>query len=334
MKPVVENLVRLREIGLLNSLALSFLIFASPAIAVETFPFKTVRLVVPAPPTSTPDLIARVLSDRLSAKWAQPIIVENRSGGANAIGADAVAKAQPDGHTLLISTNNVLCISPLLSSKMSFDPDSDLVSITLLGMTPFLLVTGPSVDAGSVSGLIAEAKRRSKGLTYATSGVGSNQHMFAEMLRSLTGIPMTPVPYKGGPQSIIDVVGGVVDMQFGAVPPTLEHVRAGKLKALAVTGQRRVNVLPDVPTFGEAGVPGFNAEGWIGLSATAGTPPDALARINRDVVEILKDSEVVRALASYGIDAQAGTAADMVERISREREAWARIISASKISVE
>jgi tripartite-type tricarboxylate transporter receptor subunit TctC len=334
VKSFVENLARIRESKLPYIFVWSLLILASPIVAAETFPSKTVHLVVPAPPGSSPDLIARVIGNRLSAKWAQAIIVENRAGAANSIGSDVVAKAPPDGHTLLMATNNVLTINPLLSSKMTFDPNSELVSVTMLGVTPFLLVTGPSVNVDSVSGLIAEAKRRNKGLTFATSGVGSNQQMFAEMLRSVTGAPMTPVPYKGGPQSIVDVIAGVVDMQFGAVPSTLEHVRAGKLRALAVTGQKRINVLPDVPTFTEAGVTGFTAEGWIGLSATAGTPLDTLARINRDVVEILKDPEVIATLAGYGIEAQPGTAADMAGRISREREAWARIISASRIHVE
>jgi len=313
---------------------LGLAIFGSSAALADTFPNRTVRLIVPFPPGGTPDVIARLMTDKLSVQWKQPVIVENRPGGSSNIGSDIVAKAPRDGHVLLMVPNNVLTINPLLSSKMPFNPSTDLVSVSLLGITPFLLVTGPSLNVSTIKELVAEAKRRPDGITYASSGVGSNQHMFAEMLRSLTNIPMTHVPYTGGPQSVLDIIGGRVDMQFGAVTSTLEHVRAGKLRALAVVSQNRLAVLPDVPTVAETGMEGFDADGWIGLSATAGTPPDVLARINRDVGEIMRDPKAVETLAGFGIVAQPGTPAEMDERISREREAWRKVISKSKITTD
>jgi tripartite-type tricarboxylate transporter receptor subunit TctC len=306
---------------------------ASPALA-DTFPNRTVRLIVPFPPGGTPDVIARLMTDKLSIQWKQPVIVENRPGASSNIGSDIVAKAPRDGHALLMVPNNVLTMNPLLSSKMPFNPSTDLVSVSMLGITPFLLVTGPSLNVSNIKELVAEAKRRPDGITYASSGVGSNQHMFAEMLRSLTGIPMTHVPYTGGPQSVLDILGGRVDMQFGAVTTNLEHVRAGKLRALAVVSQSRLAVLPDVPTVAETGVEGFDADGWIGLSATAGTPQDVLAQINRDVGEIMRDPKAVETLAGFGIVAQPGPAAAMDERIVRERDAWRKVISNAKITTD
>jgi tripartite-type tricarboxylate transporter receptor subunit TctC len=313
---------------------LALAVTGSSAALADTFPNRMVRLIVPFPPGGTPDVIARLMTDKLSVQWKQPVIVENRPGGSSNTGSDVVAKAPRDGHVLLMVPNNVLTMNPLLSSKMPFNPSKDLVSVTLLGITPFLLVTGPSLNVSNINELVAEAKRRPDGITYATSGVGSNQHMFAEMLRSLTGIPMTHVPYTGGPQSVLDILGGRVDMQFGAVTSTLEHVRAGKLKALAVVSQSRLAVLPDVPTVAETGVKGFDADGWIGLSATAGTPQDVLARINRDVGDIMRDTKAVETLAAYGIVAQPGTPEEMDERIAREKEAWRKVISSSKITTD
>lgn len=300
----------------------------------QEFPSKPVRLVVPFPPGGTPDVIARLLSDRLAPQWKQPIIVEHRPGASSNIGADLVAKATPDGHTLLMVPNNVLTINPLLFSKLPFDPDKDLASVTLVGITPFLLVRGPSLNAQSVKEVISTAERRSEGITYASSGVGSNQHLFAEMLRSLTGARMTHVPYKGGPASIVDLVGGVVDMQFGAVPSVLPHIRSGRLQALAVTGQKRVKALPDVPTLVEAGITGFEGEGWIGMSAPAGVPPQILARINRDIQDVLSQQEVKDALLEHGIEASTGSPQEMAARVSAEKAQWAKIIREANITAE
>ncbi|MDB5897514.1 MAG: tripartite tricarboxylate transporter substrate binding protein [Ramlibacter sp.] len=319
-----------------SSLLVSAMALLGPAVthADEVFPSRTVKLIVPFTPGGTPDVIARMLSEKLTVLWKQPVIVENRPGGSSNIGADFVAKSPPDGHTLLLVPNNVPSINPLLISKMAFDPERDLASVTMLGVTPFLLVTGPSLNVNSVAELSAEAKRRPKGLSYASSGVGSNQHMFAEMLRVLTGAPMTHVPYKSGPTSITDVIGGVVDMQFGAVPSTLGHVRAGKLKALAVASSKRLAVLPNVPTMAEAGIKGFDAEGWIGLSAPARTPPEVIARINQDIGQVLRNPEVVAALAGYGIEAEPGTPAEMSARIAQERKSWGSVVSKSGIRAE
>jgi tripartite-type tricarboxylate transporter receptor subunit TctC len=328
---VFNNMLRLGSGLLLSAIAL---LAPAAASANDVFPTKTVKLIVPFTPGGTPDVIARLLSEKLTVIWKQPVIVENRPGGSSNIGADFVAKSAPDGHTLLLVPNNVPSINPLLISKMSFDPERDLTSVTMLGVTPFLLVTGPSLNVNSVAEPGAEAKRRPKGLSYASSGIGSNQHMFAEMFRVLTGASMTHIPYKSGPTSITDVIGGAVDMQFGAVPSTLGHVRAGKLKALAVASSKRLAVLPNVPTMAEAGIKGFDAEGWIGLSAPARTPPEVIARINQDIGQLLRTPEVIAALAGYGIEADPGTPAEMTARIAQERKSWANVVAKSGIRAE
>jgi tripartite-type tricarboxylate transporter receptor subunit TctC len=331
LKSVFHNMLRLGAGALVSA---ATLLAPAAASANNLFPSKTVRLIVPFTPGGTPDVIARMLSEKLTVIWKQPVIVENRPGGSSNIGADFVAKSAPDGHTLLLVPNNVPSINPLLISKMSFDPERDLTSVTMLGATPFLLLTGPSLNINSAAELSAEARRRPQGISYASSGIGSNQHMFAEMLRVLTGASMTHVPYKSGPTSITDVIGGVVDMQFGAVPSTLGHVRAGKLKALAVASSRRLAVLPNVPTMAEAGIKGFDAEGWIGLSAPARTPADVIARINQDVGQVLRSPEVVSALAGYGIEADPSTPAEMASRIAQERKSWANVVAKSGIRAE
>ncbi|MDX3905960.1 MAG: tripartite tricarboxylate transporter substrate binding protein [Pigmentiphaga sp.] len=320
--------------ALLGVIAVASLGFCPSVSVGQEFPTKPVRLIVPFPPGGTPDVIARLLSDKLSPMWKQPVIVEHKPGASSNIGSDFVAKAPPDGHTLLMVPNNIPAINPLVFSRMPFNPEKDLASVTLVGITPFLLVTGPSLPADSVQAVVETARGRPNGITYASSGVGSNQHLFAEMLRSLTGAPMTHVPYKGGPASIVDVVGGVVDMQFGAVPSVLPHIRSGRLKALAVTGSKRVKALPQVPTLVEAGIAGFENEGWIGLSAPAGVPAGVLERINRDVREVLKRQDVIDALLEHGIEASTGTPAEMAARIAAEKASWSKVVAEAGIRAE
>ncbi|MDX3905963.1 MAG: tripartite tricarboxylate transporter substrate binding protein [Pigmentiphaga sp.] len=306
-------------------------LWVAPSGAADQFPSRAVKLVVPFPPAGSGDVIARLLSERLTPMWGVPVVVENKPGAAAMIGADVVAKAQPDGHTLLVIPNNIQTINPALYRSMPFDARRAFRSITLIGNTPFVLVAGPSVKAATVSELIVEAKGRSNGMTYASSGVGSVQHLAGELFRSLTGLALVHVPYKGGAPAVVDLVSGQVDIQFGAATAVVPHVRSGKLKALAVTGQQRTSLLPDVPTMIEAGIAGYVSEPWIGLAAPANTPDDVVEKVNRDVRAAMVDPNVARTLAEQGVDVATTSGEELDARIEREARQWAKIIAEAGI---
>jgi len=300
----------------------------------QAYPSKPVRLVVPYTPGGSNDVLARILADRLGRAWSQPLVVDNRPGAAGNIGADNAAKSPPDGYTLLIAANNILAINAALFAKMPFDPAKDLTSVTLLGTVPFVLVAGPSAKVSSVAELIARSKAKDGGVSYASSGIGSPQHLSAELFRSLARIPMTHVAYKGAAPAITDLLGGTVDVQFGSVSTLLPHIRSGKLTALAVAGTHRVASLPNVPTMIEAGIAGYDSEPWVGLSAPSGVPNAVIQKIGRDVREVLGQSDVVQKLVEQGIEPRPSSAAEMEKLVKAEREKWGRIIAEAGIKAE
>ncbi len=333
-KPTQPRQIR-RAISFVGAVALigSVVSFAGIASAQE-YPNKPVKLVVPFPPAGSGDVLARVLSDRLGPVWNQPIVVDNKPGAGANIGSDIVAKATPDGYTLLIVPNNVQTMNPFMGAKMPFDPAKDFEPVTLLGTAPFVLAVGPSLKVNSVKEMIAAAKSRPGGITYASSGTGSVQHLMAEMFRSMTGTPMTHVPYKGGAPAVIDLVAGVVDVQFGAATALLPQIRAGKLTPLAVTGASRNRDLPNVPTMIEAGIPGYVSEPWIGVLAPAKTPPAIIAKLNKDIRAAMADPALIDKLSGQGIDVATTTPAEFNRRIETERAAWGKIIADAGIKGE
>ncbi|AZG11884.1 tripartite tricarboxylate transporter substrate binding protein [Pigmentiphaga sp. H8] len=304
------------------------------AAAAQTYPARMVKLVVPFPPAGSGDVAARLLAERLGPVWGVPIVVENKPGAAAMIGADAVAKAAPDGYTLLVAPNNLQTMNPAMYKSMPFDAEKAFRSVALIGTTPFALVAGPGIDAGSVSELVALAKSRPGGLSYASSGVGSVQHLAGELFRSMAGVPLTHIPYKGGAPAVVGLLSGQVDLYFGAATAVLPQVKAGKLKPLAVTGSARTALLPGVPTMDEAGVKGYVSEPWIGLLAPAGTPDAVVARINRDLRTVMADPDLVTKLAEQGIDAAPGTPEALDRRIATERRLWSRVIAEARISAD
>lgn len=304
---------------------------STPAHAQE-FPSQPVKLVVPLTPGGSNDVLARALAEKLGGLWHQSVIVENRPGASGNIGADAVARAPASGYTLLVAPNNVFVVNHSLSPRL--DAAKDLAPVTLLGTVPFVLVAGSSAKVGSVKELIELSKSRPAGLSYASSGIGSPHHLAAEMFRSMTGARMTHVPYKGGAPAIIDLLGGQVDVQFGAINQLLPHIREGKLKALAIVGNERVPLLPDVPTFAEAGLPGWQSEVWVALAAPPRTPPAIVERLNRDVRKVLAQPEVQTRMAEQGIVVKGSTIAQMAQTIENDTKRWAQVIKDANIQAE
>lgn len=315
-------------------LILTATVAGSTAAWGQAYPSKSIRIVVPYTPGGSNDVLARILADRLGRMWSQPLVVDNRPGAAGNIGADNAAKSPPDGYTLLIAANNILTINAAMFAKMPFDPAKDLTSVTLLGTVPFVLVAGPSAKVSSVAELIALSKSKAGGVSYASSGIGSPQHLSAELFRSLARISMTHVAYKGAAPAITDLLGGVVDIQFGSVSTLLPHIRAGKLTALAVAGTRRVPSLPNVPTMIEAGVAGYDSEPWVGLSVPSGVPDAVIQKIGRDVREVFNSPEVVQKLVEQGIDPRPTSSAEMAKLVEVDRAKWGRIITEAGIKAE
>jgi tripartite-type tricarboxylate transporter receptor subunit TctC len=298
----------------------------------QTFPVQQVKVIVPLTPGGSNDVLARVIAEKLAGIWQQSVVVENRPGAGGNIGADAVARAPADGHTLLVAPNNVFAVNHSLSPKL--EGGKDLAPVTIVGTVPFVLVTGTSIKVGSVKELIELTKSRPNGLSYASSGIGSPHHLAAEMFRSRTGARITHVPYKGAAPAITDLLGGQVDIQFGAINQLLPLIKDGRLKALAVVGNERVSLLPDVPTLAEAGFPGWQGEVWIALAAPPRTPASVVDRVSRDVRRVLAMPDVQAKLAEQGIVAKGGPPSEMAQIIDDDTKRWAQVIKEANIKAE
>lgn len=279
---------------------------ASLAAAAQAFPAKPVTLVVPFPPGAATDSIARTLAQELAAKWDQPVVVENRAGATGSIGSNAVARSAPDGHTMLVATSSSHTMGPNLFKSLPWDPVKDFAPISLLAWAPNVLEVNPDkVSAKSVPELIELLKANPGKYTFASSGTGSSIHLAGEMFKSLAGVDMVHVPYRGAAPAVADLLGGQVDIMFDTVALSLPHIKAGKLRPLAVTTAHRSSALPDVPTMQEAGVPNYEMAAWIGLLAPAGVPADVLDKISKDVRAALNAPAVKERILAAGADVAA-----------------------------
>jgi len=308
--------------------------FASWAQPAGTFPTKPVKIIVPYTPGGSNDVLARLLAQKLGETWTQPVVVENKPGAAGNLGAAEVAKAAPDGHALLLTNINITSMNPALSDRMPFDPAKDFAPVSLLGTTSLVLVVHPKVAAQNVRELVGLLQQRPGSMSYASSGNGSPQHMSAEMFKAMTGTRVVHIPYRGAAPAISDVVGGQVEMTVGVVNQLLPHIRSGRLRALAVTSQKRLSSLPEVPTMSEAGVPGYESEIWLGLAAPAGTPAAVVEQINQEVRRVMAQPEVVTRLAGQGIDVLVSTPEQMRQRASDDLKRWSAIIKTAGIKSE
>ena len=309
---------------LLAVVAVPALLFGGAAHA-EDYPSRSIRVVVPFSPGGAVDGPMRLIAQELGKRLGQAVVVENKPGAGATIGTDVVAKAPPDGYTLLLASQTN-AISATLYSKLPFDPIEDFTPITLIGREPGVVVVNPAVPAKSLQAFIAYVKAHPGEVNFASSGNGSGQHLFAALLASKTGMKMNHVPYRGSGQATTDLLSGVVSMAIPGTAGMVGHIKAGRLRALAVTGATRSPQLPDVPTVMESGVPGYEAYVWMGLLAPKGTPPAIVERLNREVVAVLGEDAVKRYMANAGIEIVGSTSADFGKFYRAERDLWAKVI--------
>ncbi len=302
---------------------------ASGFAAAQDYPTKPIRFIVPYPPGGGTDVVARILQEALAADLGQPIIIDNRGGAAGNIGTDLAAKAVPDGYTILFTLSSHT-INPKLYDKLPFDVERDFVPVSLATLVPQILVAHPSVPANNVGELIALAKANPGKLNYASVGTGSPAHIAGELLKLRTGIDIVHVPYKGGGPAVIDTIGGQVQLAFVSMPAAWQHVKAGKLKALAVTSATRSLTAPDVPTIAET-VPGYVVDSWYGALAPAKTPPAAVARLNAAFAKVLEYPQVKERLLAQGAEAAPSSPAEFDRRIKDELAKWELVIKAANL---
>ena len=304
-----------------------------PAVLAQTYPNRPVRVVYPFPPGGG-DSVVRLFCERLSQALGQPVVLDHRGGAGGNIGADAVAKSPADGYTLLMGTNGALAVNPTLYQKMSFDPQTDFVPISNFVAAPQVLFVNKDVPANSLKELIALAKAKPGSLTYASVGQGSASHLTMELFKSLTGTEITHVPYKGAGPAITDVLGGQVSMMVVIAGSALPHVKAGTVKALAITSARPSALVPGVPTMAEAGVTGMEATAWFALVAPAGTPRDVVARLHAETGRFLTDPAIRERINQLGFEPTPSTPEEAAAMMRRERELWGKVIKATGARVD
>jgi len=328
--PVAPHLDRRQVLATLAAVGLS----ASASAQTGAFPQKPVRIVVPYTTGGSNDVIARLLAQQLQTQWGQAVVVENRPGAAGNIGAAEVAKAAPDGHTLLLTNINITSMNPALMPSMPFDPQKDFAPISLLGTTTLALVVHPSVPANTVIDLINLAQKEPGKLNYASSGNGSPQHMSAEMFKAMTRTQITHVPYRGAAPAVADVLAGQVQVTVGVVNQLIPHIRSGRVRALGVTSRKRIAQLPEVPTLDESGVRGYESEIWLGLAAPAATPPALIDQLNQSVRQAMSSAEVGSRLQGQGIDVLLSSPAQMRQRALDDLKRWGEIIRSAGIRLD
>lgn len=318
----------------LRALIFLFGAFAASAALSQDYPSRPIRIIVPFPAGGTADLLARQIGQTMSEALRQQVVIENRTGAGGNIGADLAARSKPDGYTLLMGTVSTHAINPNLYSKMPYDPVKDFAPVTMVARMPNLLVVHPSVPANSVAELIALAKARPGALAFASAGNGTTQHLAGELFKKMAGVDMIHVPYKGNAPAVTDLVGGQVQVMFDNIPVSLQQVRAGKLRALAVTGPVRSPVLPELPTLAEAALPGYSITSWFGLYAPSGTSPQIIERLNREANKALATAQVRRRLTDQGIEPAGGTPGQFADFMRAELVKWSRIVRESGARVE
>lgn len=313
--------------------ALAAMALCGAAAAADDFPNKPIRVIVPYPAGQASDTVIRLVGERLGKSLGQSIVVENRPGAGGNIGTDAGAKAAPDGYTLTIATA-ALPISKLVYKKLPFDPIKDFAPITTLTITPLVLVTRPNLPVTDVRQLVEYGKKNPGKVTFASSGPGTSHQLSGELFKTLAGIDMLHVPYKGSPPAHLDLMGGNVDLMFDNIVPVLPQVKQGKLKALAVTTKTRASSLPDVPTMTEAGFANFEAVAWFGLLAPAGTPEPIVAKLNKEIVAVLNTPDIKERLAALGATATGSTPEAFRNFMAAEVDKWAPVVQRARIEID
>jgi tripartite-type tricarboxylate transporter receptor subunit TctC len=303
-------------------------LFSSLAWA-QAYPSKAVKVVIPYPAGSTPDIVGRTVSDQLHKALGQPFVVENRTGAGGNIGADAVAKSTADGYTLLVAINGPVAVNKYLYKNLPYDPDRDLQPISLLASAPQMLVVTPAVPAASFSAFLEYARRNPGRLSYGSAGSGSASHLTMELLKSDAKVFLVHIPYRGFPPALTDMLSGSIDTMFAIIPAVLPQVRAGRIKALAVTALKRSPLAPDVPSVAELGYPQLESFAWIGLLAPAGTPREIVARLSAETVKGMQTAETRDMLGKQGFDVVANSPEEFARWIHAESRKWSKVIQTS-----
>jgi tripartite-type tricarboxylate transporter receptor subunit TctC len=317
----------------LRALAVALLgLFLTPAFA--AYPEKPVTIIVPFPPGGSTDMVARAIAPHLQTKLGQPFVVDNRAGATGAIGATAVKNAAPDGYTFLVASIGVYAVNPFIQKKLPYDPVKDLDPITVAVRAPNVLVTRPDFPASSVAEFITLLKKQPEKITFATSGAGSSDHLTAALFWQKTGTSGIHVPYKGGAPAITDLLAGHADVSFQNINAVIGHIKAGKLKALAITSEKRSPQLPQVPTLTEAGVQGVDVYSWQAVAGPKGLPADVKKKLNESIVAALNDPETRKRMEDLGFEIVANTPEQMAAFQAKELERWKQVIEVGKITLE
>ena len=306
----------------------------STAALAQAYPSKPIRMIAPYPPGGATDILARLVAQGLTESVGQPVIVENKAGANGQIGHDFVAKAAPDGYTLVLGNSAVLAVSVSMYDKLPFDPLKDFAPITLAAQGPLVFEINAAIPASNMQEFLAWAKQRGGKVNAGLAGVGAMHHLVTEMVKLQAGVQWTNVPYKGSAPMVLDLVGGQVDVGVDNIPSSLQLIKTGKLRALAVTSDQRTPLLPDVPTLAQAGVPGVVAAAWHGVLAPAGTPPEIVNRLNVEIVKILRSPETVAKLAGLGLDPVGSDPKTFADFIASENVKWAKVVKASGAKLE
>jgi tripartite-type tricarboxylate transporter receptor subunit TctC len=299
----------------------------------QAYPSRPVKVVVTFPPGGTPDIYGRIMAAELQKAWSQPVIVENRAGAGGAIGTDAVAKAAPDGYTLLFAADATITLAPAVIARLPYDPVRDLSPIVNVTAGPFVLLAHPAFAPNTLQELIAAAKSQPGKIPYASSGKGTQQHLSMETVRAMTGIDVLHVPYKGFGQGLADVMAGQVPLIFGGITASISLIKGGKVKAIAVTGPQRAKALPDVPAFAET-LPGFDITAWYGFLGPAGLPRGIVRKVNADSLAIIARPDFQERLARDGIEPVGNSPEAFAAQIRADIERWAKIAKAADVKPE
>jgi tripartite-type tricarboxylate transporter receptor subunit TctC len=313
---------------------LAFLALFTMPVAAQEFPTRPLRVICAFPPGGPVDVTARAIARELSKQLSQPVVVENRPGAGGNIGAEAAARATPDGYTLFVTWNALHAINPLLQTKMSYDPNKDLAPVAQLVSLRQVLVVHPGVAANSVKEVIALAKAQPGKLTYGTPGNGTVSHMAGTMFGQIARVDIVHVPYKGSAPAVTDLLAGQITMMFDHIPSVLQQIKAGKLRAIATSGPTRNPTLPHLPTIAEAGVPGFDTSVWFGVAVAAATPKDVIARLNAESVKGAKSPDFIKVMTDLGYEVIPSTPEQMASEIRTEIARWTPIVKASGAKID
>jgi tripartite-type tricarboxylate transporter receptor subunit TctC len=319
----------LLTLSMLGATALSGMAWSADA-----YPSRPIRFVVGFLPGGPSDTIARVVGAKLTEGLGQQVVIDNRAGAGGNLSAEIVADAQPDGHTILLGTGGPLVIAPVIGQKVGFDPDKDFAAVSKLGDSMSILAAHPSLPANSIKELIAAARAKPNDINYASSGVGTANHLAAELLSSMANIKLTHIPYKGSGAALPALIGGQVKLGFGPLLPAIPHVKAGRLKALGVSGLKRSAGAPDIPTIAEQGLPGYEVNSWYGVFVPSKTPRPVVARLNRELMRVLALPDVKERLSRDGVDPAGSTPEQLHAVVQAEKKLWAKVIKDANIKVQ